>query len=213
MSVATMTDVERQNTSSTIDTEAMPILIKNPDGSISEGLPPGYKETPSPPSPRQLMNGLFADVDGFEVPADELEYLYSRHVRLFLVLVFFEFAIDAVFNILYVYRSPYALAEIGMVYVGASTWILERLFWTVFTVEMAYCIVFYCLVLWATNSHCARRYATFSQVCLGGIVGHVFMAYINKFNLLIFFLRLIAYMYARFLRSLCLNMQLVVPNE
>lgn len=37
----------------------------------------------------------------------------------------------------------------------------------------------------------------------------MFLAYLNKFNLPVFFLRLLAYMYAKFLRSLTRNMQVM----
>lgn len=186
---------------------SIPILLKNPDGTISEGLPPGYKDIIPPPSPRMIANAFFADIGGLEVPEEELEYLYARHESLFQCLVMFELAMDIVFNFLYVSRAPYALAELGMIYVGLSTWILARVFWFFFVVEVAYCVVYYSVALWTTSGHSAKKYSIFSQLCLGGIVGHVFMAYINKFNLLIFFLRIIAYMYACFLRSLCVSMQ------
>merc|ERR1719409_1187760 len=77
--------------------------------------------------------------------------------------------------------------------------------------NLAYGLVYYsvgALALWADRP---RYYKMFATCGLIGIATQMLLAYINKFNLLIFFLRLIAYVYAKFLRNMAQTLSLLPP--
>jgi len=162
-----------------------PILLRNPDGSIAEGLPPGYCEPTPPLTPRDIPGGAaFHDNDGSDLQED-LEYLYTRHEQLFMALILFQLSVEILFNVFYVTRSEYALMELRMVYNNVATSALTRLFWAMFAIELAYSVTYYGVAAWCLFRHSTRRYDLFATVCLVGVVIQVFMTYVNKFNLLL----------------------------
>merc|ERR1719160_2140661 len=80
--------------SQTLVTKLIPIMVENPDGSMSEGVPPGYKEKTPPRSPRSAgMDGMWGSLDAAGVH-DELLVLQQRHQRLFVMLIVLQFLAD-----------------------------------------------------------------------------------------------------------------------
>jgi hypothetical protein len=190
----------------------VPIIVQNPDGSMSEGVPPGYKEKLPPPSPRSVgADGLFGGLDAAGVH-EELLILQSRHERMFIALIVVQFFVEMSFNTLYVLHADESLREIEAVYGADQEKVLIIMLWVTFGIDIAFGLVYYSLGWLAACTNRPRYYMWFATACMCGILGQVLMAYINKFNLLIFFMRLLSYIYAKFLRSLAIHMQIVPPN-
>lgn len=187
---------------------ARPVFLKHPDGSMSEGVPPGYKETPAPRSPRQGRILWWDDS-----MAAEFDFIYSRHEKLFVSLLLMEFVVEFTFNVMYLFYAKYSVREVGMVYHTLSQNTLWVIFWVLFGAEVAYCIIYYTMGFCSVWTSKPRYYRWFSHVALVGILGQVLLAYMNKFNLLIFFLRLMAYIYAKFLRNLLLSLYLLPESS
>lgn len=184
----------------------VPIFLLNPDGSMVEGIPPGYKDATPPRSPRR---------DTFWDPAlvEEFEYIYSRHEKLFLSLLLIELVVEVTFNLMYAYYAEYSIHEVALVYHMFGQHTLKILFWVMFALENVYCLTYYVLGFSAIYTNKAKVYRYFATVALAGVLGQVLLAYMNKFNLLVFFLRLMAYIYAKFLRRLLQNLQLMPQPE
>jgi len=181
-----------------------PIFILNPDGTLAEGIPPGHKEHTPPTTPR--LEGL--TLVGGDVSA-EFEQVFLRHERLFMTLLLTEFVAEVSFNIMYCYYAEYSVREVSLVYRSLSLYGLWVIFWTLFALEISYMMVYYSLGALAIWQGRRKLYHGFAVVALAGILGQVLLAYMNKFNLLIFFLRLMAYVYAKFLRNLLQSMVLL----
>jgi hypothetical protein len=186
--------------------EPSAVFVSQPDGNLSQGLPPGFKDKTPPGTPR-LEGTPLAWAD--ESLLAEFEYIFMRHEKLFLSLLLMEFVVEAVFNVMYLYYAHYSVHEVAHVYQSLSIhtlWIIMGVMWFG---EIAYCAVYYSmgfLAVWSTKPH---YYAWFANVALVGIFGQVLLAYMNKFNILVFFLRLLSYIYAKFLRNLLQSMNLL----
>jgi len=184
-----------------------PVFLLNPDGSLAEGIPDGHKEQTPPTTPR--WEGLA--LGGGDLSA-EFEQVFVRHERLFLSLLLMEFATEVSFNIMYCYYAEYSVREVSLVYHSLTLYGLWVIFWTLFALEICYMMVYYGLGALAIWKGRPKLYHGFAVVALAGILGQVLLAYMNKFNLLIFFLRLMAYVYAKFLRNLLQSMLLLPEN-
>lgn len=188
--------------------DACPVFVSQPDGNLSQAMPPGYKDQTPPGTPR------FGPGDAPLAWADEgllaeFEYIFMRHEKLFLSLLLMEFVVEAVFNVMYIYYASYSVHEVAHVYQTLSIhtlWVISSVLWIS---EITYCAVYYSMgfvAVWSTKPH---YYAWFASVALVGIFGQVLLAYMNKFNILVFFLRLLSYIYAKFLRNLLQSMNLL----
>jgi len=189
--------------------EPSAVFVSQPGGNMSFGTPAGYKEKTPPGTPR--LDGIalaWAD-DGLIA---EFEIIFMRHEKLFLALLIMEFAVEAVFNCMYVYYAKYAVHEVAHVYQSLSMHTLWMIVGVMWFGELSYCAVYYSmgfLAVWATKPY---YYQWFASIALVGIFGQVLLAYMNKFNILVFFLRLLSYIYAKFLRNLLQSMSLL-PME
>ena len=63
-----------------------PLLFQNPDGSLSQAIPPGFREAPLRVSTRVGFSAasglLWGELDGPSL-AEEVEWLFERHLRVF----------------------------------------------------------------------------------------------------------------------------------
>merc|ERR1740138_724979 len=95
------------------------------------------------------------------------------------------------------YRED-ALFELSLVYPDMGLPHLRLLYWLVFVAEAIYFLAYLALGILAVFRSKPRLYQRFAAVALVGALGQLPLAFINRFNLLVFFLRFISYAYARF---------------
>mmetsp|Transcript_109243 Transcript_109243/g.216961 ORF Transcript_109243/g.216961 Transcript_109243/m.216961 type:complete len:247 (-) Transcript_109243:44-784(-) len=201
-----------------------PIFFENPDGTITEAVPPKEKEVRPKAGSRgagghrqQLADG---DSDGSVNSAEaaaanilqEFDFLYLRHERLFLLLLCTQALLDALYTTVFVLRMEMSAVEFMAMYSWqVSEGVAKILLWFVFAFQNIYCIVYYALASAAIWMKLPKYYQMLASWCLLGIIELVFLAYVDKFNLPIFFLRLLAYIYARFLQGLTASLMLLPP--
>ncbi|KAF4656559.1 hypothetical protein FOL47_008881, partial [Perkinsus chesapeaki] len=183
----------------------LPVFLANPDGSLSEGRPYGYRDPTPPRTPREgfmtaadISARLFGDVLGGGDPlvvSEELTLLYERHRTAFAILLVVQAVIEALFLAYHIHHSALAIHDISTMYRTSSHKLVTVVFWSVMAAEMVYMTVYLAIGFWSIYTHRAKHYGYFSTCCLTGIVGHVLLAYANQFNLIIFFLRLTSYIY------------------
>merc|ERR1719313_544995 len=89
----------------------------------------------------------------------------------------------------------------------------HTIFWVIFVLQVMYSVAYYVIAGVAMWTKRPKQYRLFANWSLVGIVGLVLLAYVDKFNLLIFFLRLLAYIYARFLQGLTASLLLLPPTN
>lgn len=169
-----------------------PVFVQHPDGSLSEGIPPGYCEPTPPHTPRSHVAEASAAVN-----ADIVRVL-ARHELLFLALLLLQFIVELLFEWMHVRYSEEAIFELTLIYPSLAPGVIKFLYWLACVGESGYCTIYFGLGVLAACQSKPRHYQRFSTVALIGTLGQLPLAYLNRFNLLIFFLRFIAYAYARF---------------
>jgi hypothetical protein len=89
---------------------------------------------------------------------------------------------------------------------------VEMIYWVAFFAFLGYAVVYYPVGFVSIFSKKLWLMKWFSYLALFGVLAQMFSAYLHKFNLLIFFLRLLVYIYARFMISLLVGILLLPPN-
>mmetsp|Transcript_28273 Transcript_28273/g.64208 ORF Transcript_28273/g.64208 Transcript_28273/m.64208 type:complete len:207 (+) Transcript_28273:104-724(+) len=175
------------------------VLLENPDGTLATGVPPGFKDVTPPLSPRARDVGQML-LGTTQYSSQELVDLYEKHIKLFAMLLSSQLVLEAIFQALYFLRREVEMQRVHAIYGAATMPVIRHVFLTAFGIECAYMVVYYSIAVLAWSSRRPRHFKLFANCCLAGVVGHIFLAYLNKFNLLIFFLRLFAFGHSKFLR-------------
>jgi len=193
-----------------------PIFIENPDGSITEAVPSDVKPQRSKADRRRESDGDSDSSTGSGVAAismsQEVEFLYCRHERVFILLLLIQFVFECLYaDVFVVQMRPTVIELVAMYDWGISAKAAEAVLWTAFTIQILYGVLYYSIAVAALWSKRPKHYQMFATICLGGVVGIVLFAYADKFNLPLFFLRLLAYIYSRFLQGLTASILLLPP--
>lgn len=196
-----------------------PIFVENPDGSITEAVPSDAK--PKIKAERRSHDS-FVDGDsdssgsgsataGISM-SQEVEFLYSRHERVFILLLTIQFLLETLYATVFFVRMRRSIWELVAMYSWEiSDKTAEIVLWTAFTLQVAYATLYYVMAGMALWTKRPKHYQQFATTSLCGVVGLVLLAYADKFNLPIFFLRLLAYIYSRFLQGLTASILLLPP--
>eukprot|EP00930_Biecheleria_cincta_P031646 TRINITY_DN21962_c0_g1_i1.p1 TRINITY_DN21962_c0_g1~~TRINITY_DN21962_c0_g1_i1.p1 ORF type:complete len:241 (-),score=31.80 TRINITY_DN21962_c0_g1_i1:16-738(-) len=198
-----------------------PIFVENPDGSITEAVPSDAKPDPRrSKADRRRDSNADGDSDssgssstgGGISMSQEVEFLYTRHERVFILLLLIQLILEALYATVFVVRMRRSIWELVAMYNWEMTpKTAEIVLWTAFVMQISYASLYYVLAATALWTKRPKHYQIFATTSLCGVVGLVFLAYVDKFNLPIFFLRLLAYIYSRFLQGLTASILLLPP--
>jgi hypothetical protein len=190
-----------------------PIFLENPDGTITEAVPSACSTEFS----KKVNAG--GELEGADNVDDELntlyqdfECIYVRHERILVLVITLQLLLEILYGVVFVVRMEPSIMEFMAMYdwqVSHTT--AMQVLWTLFWVEVAYSSVYYILVGTAIWTRRPKRFHDFAIWSLCGAIGLILLAYVDKFNLPIFFLRLFAYIYARFLQGLTSSLMLLPP--
>mmetsp|Transcript_10154 Transcript_10154/g.22875 ORF Transcript_10154/g.22875 Transcript_10154/m.22875 type:complete len:221 (-) Transcript_10154:75-737(-) len=197
-----------------------PIFLENPDGTITEAIPSNFRQQ-AQKIRHERRHSDMNDSDSSGSVSDsttntmyqEVDFLYSRHERVLILLLCTQFCLEVLYDVVYVVRMEQSVMEFLAMY----SWRLqprsaELFFWIIFVFQVFYGIAYYAIAGVAIWTKRPKNYRLFANWSLVGIVVLVLLAYVDKFNLLIFFLRLLAYIYARFLQGLTASLLLLPPS-
>lgn len=146
----------------------------------------------------------------------EVDYLYSRHEKVLVLLLVCQLLLEALYDVVYVLRTvdgSSVLEFMAMYNVRFNHKTAEAFFWSIFGIQFVYSIGYYMIAFFAIWVKRPKQYRLFANYSVFGIAGLVLLAYVDKFNLIIFFLHLLVYIYARFLQGLTASMLLLPPLE
>eukprot|EP00916_Digyalum_oweni_P015152 GHVL01024725.1.p1 GENE.GHVL01024725.1~~GHVL01024725.1.p1 ORF type:complete len:216 (+),score=19.90 GHVL01024725.1:74-721(+) len=179
------------------------IVVELPDGSLAEAVPPGWKDpiVTSPRFARESTDNL-----------DELTFVYSCHQKIFITLLLMQAVVEAGFHFMFISYAKYVFKEISDVYPTFQYDQLMIIGSILLMTDIIYCIIFYTIGLVSVYSNRIRLYDAFSQFAILGVLVQLLLAYIGKFNFLIFLLRLMSYFYGKFLRNVLVALTLF-PNQ
>lgn len=141
---------------------------------------------------------------------EELETIYGRHQFLFLTLL----ALDWFIQINYFYIYIAWGAEGAGIKMSKRT--LYNLYWGLICVQAAYCLFFYYWGIRATMGTYYVQQQYMSKFCVMSVVGliiMIFAEYVRKFNLFLFFLRLVLHLYSKFLLTLNQHFFMAGPGQ
>lgn len=198
-----------------------PIFLENPDGTITEAIPSDYKTEKLKTSRRSpFFDGNDSDgSNGSQTDAmaasmyQEVDFLYSRHERVLMLLLFTQLCLEVLYDVVYIVRmEPSVMEFLAMYNWRMQKRVAEMIFWFIFVLQVTYSVAYYIIAAVAMWTKRPKQYRLFANWSLIGIVALVLLAYVDKFNLLIFFLRLLAYIYARFLQGLTASLLLLPPT-
>lgn len=208
---------------------AAPIFFENPDGTITEAIPSNYDECQKSRSRLGVRrshgvdgdsdttsNGSHSEVNAAITMYQEVDYLYSRHEKVLMLLLVCELLLEALYDVVYVLRTSdgSSVAEFMAMYnLHCNPKTAEAFFWSIFVVQFMYSVGYYAIAVNAMWTKRPKQYRLFANYSVFGIAGLVLLAYVDKFNLIIFFLHLLVYIYARFLQGLTASMLLLPPLE
>lgn len=205
---------------------AVPIFLQNPDETITEAIPSNYRY---PKKLRRTCDGAPGQNDedsdvsnghvsewAFANMHREVDYLYSRHERILLLLLTVQILLQGLYAVVYILRMRDGSSIVE--FMAMYSWhinprMAESLFWTIFGIQVVYTFVYYVFAGLAVWNKRPKRYRIFANYSIAGIAGLVLLAYVDKFNLIIFFLHLLVYVYARFLQGLTASLVLLPSTQ
>lgn len=199
-----------------------PLFLENPDGTIAEAVPVAESKLRAARAKKAIEEEAAARHQANEDAVstmfqeiDELQFLYIQHVRCLALLLTFHLSLVALYNVVFIYRirSGASANTLHNMYGWEDeNRLADRVLWAVFAMQLVYHMWFYSAAgtaLWTGRPVHYRDWACGSLV---GIIGLVFFAYVDKFNLLIFFLNLLTYIYARYMQGLSASLLLLPPG-
>ena len=178
------------------------LIFENPDGSMHHALPTGIRyKRPSaetPPLDRQGL-GLNDWVIWDPVLLQQIERLYARHERGFIVLLFLQFLLENSFNALIIKHRDDTTLEIRRAYPFLDDRASLMVFWVLMSFATAFAAVYYIMAVICVWERRSIYMKAFSDIAIFGIIGQIIFAYINRFNMILFFLRFTVFAHSRFL--------------
>eukprot|EP00743_Colponemidia_sp_Colp-15_P005566 GILK01005987.1.p1 GENE.GILK01005987.1~~GILK01005987.1.p1 ORF type:complete len:298 (-),score=44.76 GILK01005987.1:370-1233(-) len=207
------------------------IILENPDGTFYQGIDPHAKppesspqegsDTSSPSSVDSSSNHITSSIASDDLPfrltigydsdflLEDIFNIYRRHSSLFVSLLIGQLALEVVFHILFVMYAKAVLAEVSTLYPLRDSGVLKLVLWGSFVVNLLYNVVYFATGIWGATNKNPQHLRSFAFLAMLGILGQMMMVYFNEFNLLLFFMRLIAYVYSRFLLSILLSVAMM----
>ena len=214
------------------DAEANLVVVENPDGSLLEGMPSGFKHsTPVPSPPRSPRTFAFATT------GLDLIDLFQRHEKVFLGLFLLTFIIDSIIvteEFTTVVAAMNAMAVSGNFQWGrhlgealpylvpdtssngrSVTDTQMRQTFSVFppswsfrsaiiicSLDLFVCVLFTLAGLIAYVSKKRKSYAWFATITCGALIWQVVLSCVDKLSLVLFLFRLAAFTHSRFMGDL-----------
>jgi len=209
--------------------KAVPFFLENPDGSIAEAVPWTHKAFSKALRcgsfrPQALAAGGTTEGSDSDSGASntsnnsaaslqqEVEFLYNRHALVFTGLLIAQFMVDMLYCYVSVRDIGKSVKELRAMYrTDMDQAVARSLFWTILAIQIVYVLFYYTLAGLALWTRKPKWFRQFANCSISGAVFFVFLAYVDKFNLPIFFIRLLAYIYGRFLQGLTASLLLLPP--
>mmetsp|Transcript_37958 Transcript_37958/g.109503 ORF Transcript_37958/g.109503 Transcript_37958/m.109503 type:complete len:208 (-) Transcript_37958:96-719(-) len=179
-----------------------PVFFENPDGTLVQGVPVGYKERTPPSTPRAPTVMDF----GLLPMSQDIVRALARHEAVFLCLLFTQFVAECTFEAIHALYSDDAVFELSLMYPTFPVGGLSFIYWSTTVAECFFSCAYLALGVVVACRGSPRPYQRFAAVALAGTLGQLPLGYLNRFNLLVFLLRFISYAYARFQCNLLRNL-------
>lgn len=199
------------------------IFLENPDGTITEAVPLKAHATPSygaqgdqrdleqPNSESDTTGSVRGQAHANASLYRDIEFMYRWHGIVFIILLCVQFAMEALYIWVFLVSIDSSVSEFVAMYGIPHRSIGNAVFWAVLTAEISYDLVYFSVAALATFDKSPKHYHTLASTLLVGLMILLVFAYVDKFNFPMFFLRILAYIYARYLQGLASGLMLLAP--
>lgn len=211
--------------------ESQGVIVENPDGTYFQGVPAKMRKGAFTAEEAKLngeinilenypRNRILYIVDDDEIAVysgfnqlpnqiDEFVDLYLRHAKYFAVGLILLMITELVLWALgYIERSQ-AISELMDTYKTNAQAELTTLYMSLLWSELGYIVIYYILGFLAVYKRSVKLYSWFATFSLIGLIFEMILAYINRFDIFIFIMRFIGFIYARFLNQLLISLLLL----
>ena len=169
------------------ETEKHPIVFENPDGSLVHGLPTGM---------RYKKPQCDAEI------AVVVESAYNRHEKILSCFLFLNFILEISFIELIQKFKTETVSEILTTHPFITPVWAHISFWLLIAINYLFLIVFYSIGWLAIYDRQLAWMRALSELSLVGILFQSVFALINRFNLILFFIRFSIFGYSKYLTSI-----------
>jgi len=221
----------RKTDSMSVLSESQGVIVETPDGTFFQGVPAKMRKSPFTYEEAKQngdlnilenypRNRILYIVDDDEIAVysgfnqlpnniDEFVDLYLRHAKYFTVGLIILMVVELVLWVLgYVERNQ-AISELMDTYKTNAQAELTTLYMSLLWCELGYIVMYYILGYLAVYRRSVRLYSWFATFSLIGLIFEMILAYINRFDIFIFIMRFIGFIYARFLNQLLISLLLL----
>mmetsp|Transcript_22211 Transcript_22211/g.29721 ORF Transcript_22211/g.29721 Transcript_22211/m.29721 type:complete len:128 (+) Transcript_22211:390-773(+) len=109
-------------------------------------------------------------------------------------------------------NQDFILAQLGEIYRNSTMTSIQKTFFVCYGVDLLFSLLAFAYGFSALYSHKVTRYNSFNSWLLLTIFSKIVISYLNVLNLLVFIMKLVLYLYSRFLLSVLYTV-LVIPRD
>ena len=124
---------------------------------------------------------------------------YCFHRNAFLLIIFMQLFYDLYFNWNTYYFRHLELVELQGFYHGIPIEHIKIVFWCILGMEVFFMFLYYLFAFLCVVKKNIKLIDLFNLLCLIGLLSQIFQAYIQRFNFVTFFARIMAFIYSKFL--------------
>ena len=173
-----------------------PFFVLNPDGSIAEAIPPGWRDKTPPPSPRSSR------FQGLILVGDDVLVAFKRQKNIFSIILACQLMVEITFITTQIWMG--LTIDIATDYEGGLLFLLNDrinpnykyyVYWVAVGIDLGVLIVYYVIALWCITSMKTVAFRLFEHFAFFGICLAVIHGMMNPFFLLVFLFRIFGYQF------------------
>ena len=137
---------------------------------------------------------------------------YLHHRKVLSVLLTLNLIYELLLLIYIIVNHEFIIAQLGEIYRNLSMEAISQAFLTGYSVDIAINLFVYSTGYYALWTHKAKFYNIFNNLLLFAVFSTIVISYLNVLNLLVFVMKIVVYLYSRFILSILYTV-LVIPRD
>ena len=137
---------------------------------------------------------------------------YLHHRMVLLTLLSLNLAYELLLLLYIIINREFVIIQLGEIYRNLSIEAISQAFVTGYSIDTVINVFVYILGFYGLCTHKVRYLGLFNQILLLSVFSRIVLSYLNVLNLLVFIMKIVLYLYARFLLSVLYTV-LVIPRD
>lgn len=154
---------------------------------------------------RELIQLGDAELMAQNIDISECINLFDKHKSYFTILIIFQFIFDITYNTYGYFYYMDTQKDMQMFYNQQKLQQLWYFYWLLYSCEIAYCVIFYSLAVCTLCQKNIKLWDSFNVQCLMGMLSQMIQAYIQRFNVVTFFSRVIMFQHSKYICDLLIK--------